>query len=99
MRHISEIAACLVRTFPKDLNFPARWIGQSRESAQQRSLPSSVVTENCVESSRIKLRRHAAQGSETPKLLDDIADCNDRGGGVGHRLERNFRGFTPALSL
>ena len=71
--------------FPENRNLSLGRVRQSCKRSQQRRLPCSVVAEDCVETSRVKLGRNAAQCGEASELLDDVADGDDGGSRDGHR--------------
>src|SRR2546423_11632366 len=91
MRNITNAAASLLRTLTEDGNLCPRRLSQSRQSAQERSLPCSVFAKNGVEASRVKLCRDAAQRGKMSKLLDNVADGDD-----GSALRRSCHGIHRA---
>src|SRR5579862_6628469 len=64
---------------------------QSRQRPQQSCLPRSVVAQDGVKPSGIKFGGNAAQGGETPELLDDVINRDDgRRGGLSHSSIANL---------
>src|SRR5271165_1636622 len=99
MRHISNIAASLLRRLAENQDLAARRLSQPGQRPQQRGLPRSVLAEDGVEASRVKLRGDSAQRGKASKLLDDVADGDDRNCRVGHGSRAIASGLSPATSL
>ena len=86
MRHVTNLAARLLRTHPQDGDRAPRRMRQSRQSPQQSRLPCSVVAKNHMKLAGGKFRIHAAQCGEASELLYESGNDND--GGTGGRCRR-----------
>ena len=90
MRHIPHLLADIVKfARPENRDLAARWLIQPRQRAQQRSLARAVVPKNGIELSARKFRGNPAQRRKTAKLLDQVRNCDDGGGGGSVFSQRN----------
>src|SRR3954454_19293582 len=91
MGHVTNLRAnSFYLCRPEHSKMSARGLRQTGDGAQQRRLPSTVVTDDDVEFADIKLRCHSTQRGEAAELLDQPVDADDRHGsgnefGLGHR--------------
>src|SRR3954468_355963 len=91
MGHVTNLRAnSFYLCRPEHSNMSAGRLRQARDGAQQRRLPSTVVTDDDVEFAGIKLRCQSAQRGEAAELLDQPVDADDRHGsgdefGLSHR--------------
>src|ERR1700722_14129567 len=88
MRHIPNLATRGSRTLAENRDPPAGGLRQSGQSAQQRSLARSVVSEDRVKAPAFKFSGNSTQSRKPSKLLDDVVNDDAGGGsrdGVSHR--------------
>ncbi len=81
MGHIPNLLADVVELAgAENRDLAARWLVESRQSAQQSSFSGAVIAKNGVEFAAGKFRSHASQRRKPAKLLDQVRDCDDGGG-------------------
>ena len=98
MRHVTNLAAGVLRSLAENRNLAARRLRQPSQRPQQRGLPRPVVAENRVKSSRIKFRVHAAQRGKASELLDDVPAMTMRGLPAARWWDRS-RGVTDCYRV
>ena len=90
MRHVADQVADIVKPLcAENRDLSAGGPGESRESAEQRSLAGTVVAQDAVELSAGEIGTHATQSGEAAELLDQVGDGDD-GRGFSHRIKANL---------